>query len=213
MGILKRFKDIMASNINPLVDKADNPEKMINQYLKKLNLDFGAVKAETASVLAEEQRARRALNECKSDINKMHRYAVKALENGNEDQARNFLERKSALATKELELQASYDLASANSIKMKQLREKLSTDIHLLETQFSAIKGNSMAAKSQQRVNSSAFNDMEEKANFALDEAAALAELRKDPFEELDRTVVTKENKLDIDVELNNIKEQLGDGK
>lgn len=204
MGILTRFKHIMASNINPLIDRSDNPEKMINQYLKNLNLDLGAVKAETASVLAEEQRAISALNECKSDINKMQRYAVKALENGNEDQARNFLERKATLAAKESELQVAYDLASANSIKMKQLREKLSTDIHSLETRFSAIKSNSIAAKSQQRINSSTFDELQEKANFALDEAAALAELRKDPFEEVEEDFTSSENDRDINQELNN---------
>ncbi|RDW15907.1 PspA/IM30 family protein [Oceanobacillus chungangensis] len=213
MGILTRFKDIMSSNINPLIERTDNPEKMINQYLKNLYLDLGTIKAETASVKAEEQRTLRALNECKVDQNKMQRYAVKALENGNEDQARNFLERKAALDTKESELQAAYDSATANSIKMKQLREKLSADIQSLEMRFSVIKGNSIAAKSQQRVNSPIFDQMEEKTKFALDEATALAELRRDPFEELEEPERTKENKRDIDEELNNLKKQLGDGK
>lgn len=58
MSILGRFKDIMSSNINALLDKAENPEKMVDQYLRNLNSDLGKVKAETASVMAEEQRAK-----------------------------------------------------------------------------------------------------------------------------------------------------------
>lgn len=45
MSILTRFKDIMASNINALLDKAEDPEKMIDQYLRNLNRDLGNVKA------------------------------------------------------------------------------------------------------------------------------------------------------------------------
>ncbi len=47
MGILTRFKDIMSSNINTLLDKAEDPEKMIDQCLRNLNNDLGKVKSET----------------------------------------------------------------------------------------------------------------------------------------------------------------------
>ena len=79
MGILTRFKDIMASNINALLDKAENPEKMIDQVLRNLNNDLGKVKAETASIMAEEQRAKRALEECTAEMDKMQKYAIKHL--------------------------------------------------------------------------------------------------------------------------------------
>ena len=53
MGILKRFKDIMSSNINALLDKAEDPEKMIDQYLRDLQEDLRKVKSETATVMAD----------------------------------------------------------------------------------------------------------------------------------------------------------------
>ena len=61
-GILKRFKDIMAANINALLDKAEDPEKMIDQYLRDMESDLGNVKAETASIMAEATRTKRGLN-------------------------------------------------------------------------------------------------------------------------------------------------------
>ena len=61
MGILSRFKDIMSSNINALLDKAEDPEKMVDQTLRNLQEDFGKVKAETAGVMADEKRAKRAV--------------------------------------------------------------------------------------------------------------------------------------------------------
>ena len=54
MGILTRFKDIMEANINALLDKAEDPEKMVDQYLRNLESDLGKVKAETAAVMADE---------------------------------------------------------------------------------------------------------------------------------------------------------------
>ena len=59
MSILKRFSDIMSSNINALLDKAEDPVKMIDQLMRNLNDDLNKVKAETASVMAEETRAKR----------------------------------------------------------------------------------------------------------------------------------------------------------
>ena len=115
MGILTRFKDIMSSNINALLDKAEDPEKMIDQCLRNLNSDLGKVKSETATIMAEEQRAKRALEECQSEINKMQTFAVKALEANNEADAKRFLEQKVSLSGKLDGLQQAYDLAAANA--------------------------------------------------------------------------------------------------
>ena len=68
MGIISRFKDIMESNINALLDKVEDPEKMIDQYLRNLEKDLASIKAETASVMAEEKAAKRRLDECDAEI-------------------------------------------------------------------------------------------------------------------------------------------------
>ena len=59
MGILSRFKNIMAANINALLDRAEDPAKMIDQTLRNLTVDLAEVKKETAGVMAEETRTRR----------------------------------------------------------------------------------------------------------------------------------------------------------
>lgn len=64
MGIITRFKDIMSANFNALLDKCEDPEKMIDQYLRNLESDLGKVKSETASVIADEKAAKRKLDEC-----------------------------------------------------------------------------------------------------------------------------------------------------
>ena len=76
MGIIQRFTDIMSANINALLDKAEDPAKMIDQYLRNLESDLGKVKAETAAVMAEETRSKRELQECEEEIAKMQTYCL-----------------------------------------------------------------------------------------------------------------------------------------
>ena len=191
MGILTIFKDIMASNVNALLDKAEDPEKMIDQYMRNLQSDLGKVKAETASVMADESRAKRELDENTAEINKMQAYAEKALQAGNEDDARKFLEKKAALSKTNETLQKTYDMAAANSAKMRQMHDKLVTDMNSLEERRNAIKATVRAAKAQKDMNKmtsktnmtgdsmAAFDRMEEKANRMLDEANAMDQLNQ----------------------------------
>ena len=188
MGILTRFKDIMSANINALLDKCEDPEKMIDQYMRNLESDLGKVKAETASVMAEETRAKRELDECTEQVNKMQSYAEKALTAGNEADARKFLEKKQQLVSTQTALQQSYEAAAANAAKMRQMHDKLVKDIESLESRKAAIKAKVATAKAQERLNSigssvtgannsmAAFSKMEAKANKMLDEANAMAE-------------------------------------
>lgn len=189
MGILQRFKDIMASNINALLDKAEDPEKMIDQCMRNLESDLGKVKAETAAVMADEQRAKRELDECNAEMAKMQSYAEKALLAGNEADARTFLAKKTELANKQATLQQAYDLSAANSMKMRQMHDKLVKDIAELNARRDQIKAKVRVAKAQERINQmgssmggaeqsmSAFDRMEAKANSMLDKANAMAEL------------------------------------
>ncbi|MCI9068755.1 MAG: PspA/IM30 family protein [Lachnospiraceae bacterium] len=191
MGIIQRFKDIMSSNINALLDKAEDPEKMIDQYMRNLESDLGKVKAETASVMADETRAKRELDECDAEIARLQQYAEKAVMAGNDEDAKQFLAQKGVLASKEDALKQSYALAAENAAKMKQMHDKLCSDIAELNTRRDAIRAKVKVAKTQEKLNKigasvdgarsslSAFDRMEEKANKMLDEANAMAELNR----------------------------------
>ncbi len=192
MEILKRFRDIMTSNIHAMLDNAEDPEKMIDQYLRDLNSDLGKVKSETAAIMAAEKRERRELQELQKELEDMQRYAVKALEAGNEDDARKFLQRKAELADKEKDVRMASELASANTKQMREMHDKLESDISELESRRDKLKGKAAVARTQERMNEfndsfsgagktmSAFDKMEEKINRELDESIAMSELNKD---------------------------------
>lgn len=225
MGIITRFKDIMSANINALLDKAEDPEKMIDQYLRNLESDLGKVKAETASVMADEQRCRRELDECTADIAKYQQYAEKAVMAGNDGDAKQFLAKKNQLVEKQAGLQQAYDLAAANASKMRQMHDKLVGDINELNSRKDSIKAKIAVAKTQERLNKigssyagaqnsmSAFDKMEAKANKMLDEANAMAELNSTTEESDIKNLASKYDTAEssaVDDELAALKAQLG---
>ena len=113
MAILERFTDIIKANINELLDKCEDPAKMIDQYLRDMTEDLAEVKKETAAVMAEETRAKRMLDDNAAEMKRYEDLARKALTAGNEGDARVFLGKKQQLAEKAASLQTTYDAAHA----------------------------------------------------------------------------------------------------
>ena len=227
-GILSRFKDIMSSNINALLDKVEDPMKMIDQYLRNLESDLGKVKAETAAVMAEETKSKRELDECIDSINKMQTYAEKALLSGNEADARTFLSKKGELNNKLISLQQTYNIAKENSTKMREMHDKLIKDISQLNTRRDELKAKMAVANTQEKLNKvgssvngaignmSKFDEMEAKINKKLDTANAMAELNNSKKEENIEDLIakydneTKNTSSEIDDELSELKSKLG---
>ena len=227
-GILSRFKDIMSSNINALLDKVEDPMKIIDQYLRNLESDLGKVKADTAAVMAEETKSKRELDECIDSINKMQTYAEKALLSGNEADARTFLSKKGELNNKLISLQQTYDIAKENSTKMREMHDKLIKDISQLNTRRDELKAKMAVANTQEKLNKigssvngaignmSKFDEMEAKINKKLDTANAMAELNNSKKEENIEDLIakydneTKNTSSEIDDELSELKSKLG---
>ena len=194
MGILTRFKDIMASNVHALFNREDkHPEKTIEKYLIQMRSDLGQVKAETEALRVEAQRAQRAVDENMAEQEKLRRYIEKSREYGNTADALSF-ERKLEKVQSDGEIlnqkliKAETDLDSLSA-----LNEKLSSDIGSLEGKLGVYKNTLSMAESQEKLNNIAnkagaentnamFSSMNEKANEILDRANAMAELNRGTY-------------------------------
>ena len=225
-GILERFKTIMSSNINALLEKMEDPEKMIDQYLRDMEKDLGSVKAETVAVMAQESAAKRKVAECEDEIKKMESYAKKALQAGNEADARMFLEKKESIKIKLESLEKEKMIAVENSLKMREMHDKLTSDIQKLNAKRNEIKAKIKMAKSAQKINSmtsstgisgkmDSFNSIEEKVDRMLDEANASIELNSSKKDEVDDLMkkydsVEPESSSAVDEELERLKKEMG---
>lgn len=196
MGILDRFATIVKANINELLDKAEDPAKMVDQYLVDLTESLAEVKRETAGVMAEEARTRRAVDRNAEESARMEGLARKALAAGNEDDARVFLGKKQKLDATGEELSKAAEAAHANAEKMRQMHDKLVSDIEDLKARRETIKAKAAVARTQEMVSGypsgsdkaesaiEAFNRMEAKVDRDLDAANAMAELSEEPVDE-----------------------------
>ena len=225
MGILDRFTTIVKANINELLDKAEDPAKMVDQYLVDLTESLAVVKQETAAVMAEEKRTKRAADENAEEVARMEGLAKKALQAGNEDDARVFLTKKQKLATTGAELAKAADAAKANADKMRQMHDKLVSDIEDLKSRRETIKAKMAVAKTQEKVAGftsgadkaesaiEAFNRMEEKADRALDTADAMADLSTKPVDDaaaLEAKYASAASDAAVDDELARLKAEMG---
>lgn len=196
MGILDRFSTIVKSNINALLDKAEDPGKMIDQYLLEMTESLADVKKETAGVMAEESRTRAKVEANQAEVDKYAALAKKALQAGNEADAKVFIAKKQQLETSGQGLLEAYEAARENAQKMRQMHDKLVENIEELKRRREAIKAKVAVARTQGKLNEigaasdkaedamSAFQRMEEKADRMLQRETAMAELNAAPTDE-----------------------------
>ncbi len=224
-GILDRFTTIIKANINELLDKAEDPSKMIDQYMRDLTEDLAEVKEATAGVMAEEARCKRLVDENNVQIDRYEDLAKKALSAGNEDDARVFLTKKQELEGKNEGLQSAYSVAAENATKMREMHDKLVRDINTLQQRREVIKAKTAVAKTQDKVNNitagsskaegamAAFDRMEAKADEMLDRSNAMGELNakpKDEAAELEKKYEQMGVAADVDADLAKLKAEMG---
>lgn len=223
MGMISRFKDIMSANINALLDKCEDPAKMIDEYMRQVTEQLADVKKETAAIMAEEKRTKRLVDENYEQITKYDNLARAALSKANEDDAKVFLKKKQEFVNNGTDLQKAYDIAHENANKMREMHDKLTQDIQSLEQRRRNIKAKVAVAKTQEKINKvtssmdtasnsmAAFDRMEEKADRMLDEVNSMAELNekpKDEISELEKKYADSD--ASVDDELAKLKQEMG---
>jgi phage shock protein A len=220
---LARIPKILEANINALLDKCEDPAKMIDQLLIDYKKDLADVKRDTAAVMADVKMAEKRLEECDADIARKQKAAENALRAGNEADARTLLAAKqSAEVTRESLLQ-NLSVAQKNAQMMQDGYNRLVRNIEDLESRKDAAKAkismakaqdqiNKTAAKANSTINLDAFNKYEQKAERMLAEANASAELDAATVsvEDLASKYTSSADSASVDEELAALKAKLG---
>ena len=188
MDTLGRIPKILEANLNAILDKCEDPAKMIDQLLVDYKRDLADIKRDTAAVMADVELAEKRLKECDESIAKKQKAAENALKAGNEGDARTLISAKQNLEATRESLAQNLDAAQKNAEMMKEGYNRLVRNIEELEQRKDAAKAkismakaqkqiNDTAAKANSTVNTEAFNKYEQKAERMLAEANAATEL------------------------------------
>jgi len=218
MGILDRVSTLMRANINDLIDRAEDPEKVVRQLIYDMNNQLLQVKTQVAASIADEKQLKQRWEENESKARDWQRRAELAVEKGQDDLAREALARRNSFQTTADGFKEQYEQQSRQVEVLKDALHQLEAKIQEAATKQDLLIARSRRAKAETKIRttlsgldrSSAmgqFQRIEEKVSMQEARAAALGELDRDTP---DRRFELLERESDIDLQLAALKAQKG---
>ena len=217
-GVFSRMTDILKSNINEALDRAEDPEKMIRQMVREMEEAVGKATASVGTAVANQKRLERQYKEKEDQVNEWQGKAERAVEAGQDDLARRALERKGVLlqATRELEPAHKESKQAADQLRL-QLRE-LKTKLEEARTRQGTLVARHRAAEARKRLAQSisglgsdafsSFERFEQKIESSEAEAEAHSEITGD-IENIEREMRQLEQGKEVEDELASLKARL----
>lgn len=222
MSILNRISDILKSNINDLLDKAENPEKMVKQIIADMEEQVRDATEALGQAMASEKQAYAQLEKAKENSKEWEDKAKLALQAGNQELAKKALVSKVEADKNAETLQASYnqiaaqtsDLHSRVGILRQKLEEARQKQNMLIARAKMAEAAENVATAVTNTDSASAFSKlekMERKVESKEARAEAYAEMSgetvfaKDEFAELETNQA-------VDAELQRLMKEMNGG-
>jgi phage shock protein A len=222
MGLFDRISRVVRANLNDLVNKAEDPEKILEQSITDMQEDLVQLRQAVASAIATQKRTQTQYNQAESQSSQWQQRAQLALQKGDDTLAREALVRKKSHAETATTLKASLEQQSTQVESLKRNLIGLESKISEAKTKKDMLKARISAAKAQEQLNNTigtlntgssmaAFDRMEEKVLQMEARAGASAELAgsSNNLEEQFRLL---EGSGDVDDELAQMKAQLAGG-
>ncbi|NET01210.1 MAG: PspA/IM30 family protein [Sphaerospermopsis sp. SIO1G2] len=217
MGLFDRIKRVVGANVNDLISKAEDPEKMLEQAILEMQNDLVQLRQGVAQALASQKRTEKQYKDAAAETEKWQRNAQLALQKGEEDLARQALQRKKTVSETSTSLKTSLDQQTAQVETLKKNLVQLESKISEAKTKKEMLKARITAAKAQEQLGSmvgnmntssamAAFERMEEKVMMQEARAQSVGELAS---ADLETQFAQLESGSDVDDELAALKASL----
>ena len=153
MGIFDRFRRVVKSNLNDMISKAENPEKMLNQLIVDMNQQLIESKKSVAAAIADEKKLERQVKENMSSGSEWERKAVLALRAGKEDLAKAALIRKQEFDTIATQYKEQWNVQHDSVEKLKSALRGLQQKIEEAQRKKNLLVARAKRAEAQRKIN------------------------------------------------------------
>ena len=190
MGLFSRFKRVVKSNINDMITKAENPERMLNQLITEMNEQLIESKKQVAQAIADEKRLERQCLQNMSQGEEWERKAMLAVRAEKDDLAREALLRKQEYDKYGSQYQKEWEAQRESVEKLKDSLRQLQVKIEEAQRKKNLLLARAKRAEAQKRIQQTvgsigdtsafeAFDRMASKVEQLEAEASAAVELDK----------------------------------
>ncbi|MFS0673079.1 PspA/IM30 family protein [Ornithinibacillus sp. 179-J 7C1 HS] len=214
----KRVKTVVSSELNAMLDKAEDPVKMLDQFLRDMGEDIREAEAAVAKQIANEKILKRKVEDAQAMVQKRQSQAEKAVGAGEDDLAKRALQEKKEYENQATLLQQSYEQAKNDSEVLKNKLDEMKKEYHEMNLKKDSLKARAEAAQTRTKINrsmSSIGGDESRRGFERMEEKVLRFEAEAETSEDLStqaRTLDDEFKKLDTDVddELAELKKAMG---
>ncbi|MEA2573507.1 MAG: phage shock protein [Chloroflexia bacterium] len=188
MSILTRIATLINANINAMIDASEDPEKMVNEYLRQMRNELSEARAATAMAMADETRLRSQYERYKSESDDWQKKAEMAVQADQDDLAREALTRRSNSQKLSDSYQTQWESQHDQVGELREALAKLEAKISEAETKRELIIAKQRRAATQEAITNAlqsvdgqtadaSLQRMETEVDQRLARAQAMAEL------------------------------------
>lgn len=157
MGLFSRIADIFKANVNDMLDKAEDPEKMLKQMVIEMEESVNKATLAVGNAIANEKSLERKMLKARQQSDEWHQRAIQAVNAGRDDLAKAALDKKKLFDKNIQDLEPTHASARDASTKMRQQLDMLKAKLDEARTRQSTLIARSQAAKAQKEI-SQAFS-------------------------------------------------------
>jgi phage shock protein A len=165
MGIFDRFSTLIRSNINDLINSAENPEKMLHQLIADMNGQLIKAKQQVAAAIADEKRLRDQADSEFKQAQLWEERAMFAVNQGNDELAKQALLRGTQHAEHGREIEATWTAQRGETEKLKQSLRDLAEKIEEAKRKKNLLLARQRRAEAQKRIQQT-MSSLSEKSAF-----------------------------------------------